>query len=101
MIIDYHSAGIISDNNHIHGIFVLHCNHDKLNERLKTGNYLQKKIEQYIQAEDFQTCLNEAREAFDETIVHELYNDTDADLKKNVDYLLKWIDQWPFNETME
>jgi adenylate kinase len=101
LIIDYHSAGIIPDNNHIHGIVVLRCNNDKLYDRLKNRNYSEKKIEQHIQSEVFQVCLNEAREAFDETIVHELINETDDDLKKNIEYLLKWIDRWPFNDTME
>ncbi|CAF4902697.1 unnamed protein product, partial [Rotaria sp. Silwood2] len=58
LIIDYHSAGIIPDHNHIH----------------------EKKIEQIIQFENFQVCLHEAREAFDESIVHELINETENDL---------------------
>jgi adenylate kinase len=101
LIIDYHSAGIIPDNNYIHGIFVLRCNNDKLYDRLKTRNYSEKKIEEHVQSEVFQVCLDEAREAYDETIVHELINETDDDLKKNTEYLLTWIDRWPFNDTLE
>jgi adenylate kinase len=101
LIIDYHSAGIIPNNNQINGIVVLRCNKDELYNRLKNGNYLENKIEQYIQSEVFQVCLNEAREAFDETIVCQLSNTTDDDLKKNIEYLLKWIDRWPVNDTME
>jgi broad-specificity NMP kinase len=101
LLIDYHSAGIIPDNNCIHGIFVLRCRDDKLHNRLKNQNYSENKIQENIQAEIFQVCLNEAREAFDETIVSELVNETEDDLKKNADYLLKWIDRWPFNDTID
>jgi adenylate kinase len=101
LVIDYHSAGIIPDNNQIHGIVVLRCNKDELYDRLKNGNYSESKIEQYIQSEVFQVCLNEAHEAFDEAIVCQLSNTTDEDLKKNIEYLLKWIDRWPVNDTME
>ncbi|CAF3657241.1 unnamed protein product [Rotaria sp. Silwood1] len=101
LIIDYHSAGIIPDNNHIHGIFVLRCNSDKLYERLKNRNYSAKKIEQIIQFENFQVCLHETHEAFDESIVYELINETENDLKNNIEYLLKWIDRWPLNNTID
>ncbi|CAF1147965.1 unnamed protein product [Adineta steineri] len=101
LIFDYHSAGIITDNNRIHAIFVLRCQTDKLYDRLKLRNSSEKKLEQNIESENFQICLNEAYEAFDESLVHELINTTEDDLKKNVDYLSKWIDQWPFNEMMD
>ncbi len=98
LVLDYHSAGIIPDNNHIHGIFVLRCSNDKLYDRLKTRNNSEKKIEENIQSEMYQVCLDEAYEAFDESIVQQLINTTEEDLKKNIEYLLKWIDQWPFND---
>lgn len=49
----------------------------------------------------FQSCLNEAHETYDEFIIHELNNTTEDDLKRNIEYLLKWINQWPFNDIME
>jgi len=102
LVIDYHSSGIVPDNNQIHGVFVLRCDDKTLHDRLKNANKLcEKKIEQYIQSEAFQVCLNEAREAFDESMVYELRNQTNEDLKKNLDYLSKWIDRWPFYETID
>lgn len=100
-LIDYHSAGIIPDGNQIHGIVVLRCTDEILKDRLKKGNSSSRKIEQTIQSEVFEMCLNEAREAFDETIVCQLNNTTEDDMQKNVEYLLKWIDRWPFNDPME
>ena len=97
LIIDYHSAGIIPDNSFIHGIFVLRCSNDILFERLKSGNYSEKKAQENIQSEVFHGCLNDAREAYDESIVYELINETENDLKNNTEYLLEWIDKWPLN----
>ena len=101
LLIDFHSAGIIPDNNQIHAIFVLRCNSNTLSDRLKARNYPKNKLEYILQSETFQLCLNEAREAFDEAMVYEIQNNSEDDLKNNLEYLLKWIDQWPFNTTME
>lgn len=101
LLIDYHSAGLIPDANQIQGVVVLRCAEEILKERLKQGNSSTKKIEENIQSEVFQMCLNEAREAFDESIVCQLDNTTEHDMNKNVEYLLKWIDRWPLNDPME
>jgi adenylate kinase len=97
LVIDYHSAGIVPETDDIHGIFVIRCSNEKLYDRLKERDYSQEKIDQNIQSEIFQVCLDEARESFDETIVHELVNENDDDLKRNLQYLRTWIDQWPLN----
>ncbi|CAF1027545.1 unnamed protein product [Rotaria sordida] len=98
LIIDYHSAGIVPDSDYIHGVFVIRCSNDKLYNRLKQRNYSEKKIEQNIQSEIFQVCLDEARESFDENIVHEITNETEDDFKKNIENLLNWINQWSSND---
>ncbi len=64
---------------------------------MQKRNYSEKKIDQNIQSEIFQICLDEARETFDENLVHEITNETEEDFKKNVDNLLNWIDQWSLN----
>ncbi len=94
LIIDYHSAGIVPDSDHIHGIFVIRCSNDKLYDRLKKRNYSDKKIEQNIQSEIFQVCLDDARETFDESLIHEIINETEDDFKKNIENLSNWINQW-------
>jgi adenylate kinase len=94
LIIDYHSAGIVPDSDHIHGIFVIRCSNDKLYDRLKQRNYSDKKIEQNIQSEIFQVCLDDARETFDESLIHEIINETEDDFKKNIENLSNWINQW-------
>ena len=94
LIIDYHSAGIVPESDSIHGIFVVRCSNDKLYNRLQQREYSAKKIEQNIQSEIFQICLDEARENFDEKIVHELTNETEEDFQKNLANLSQWIEQW-------
>ncbi|CAF3466531.1 unnamed protein product [Rotaria socialis] len=94
LVLDYHSAGIIPESDHIHGIFVVRCSNDKLYDRLKQRNYSAKKIEQNIQSEIFQVCLDEAEESFDEDIVHKITNETEDDFEKNVENLSNWIAQW-------
>lgn len=97
LIFDYVSAGIVPESDSIHAVFVVRCANDKLYDRLKKRNYSTKKIEQNIQSEIFQVCLDEARESFDETIVHQLTNETEEDFEKNLQFLRHWIDQWPNN----
>ncbi|CAF1177246.1 unnamed protein product [Adineta ricciae] len=99
LVIDYHSAGIIPDSDHIHGIFVVRCSNDKLYDRLKQRDYSDKKIEQNIQSEIFQVCLDEAQETFDQAIVHEITNETEEDFKKNAENLTNWIQQWSSNNS--
>lgn len=98
LIIDYHSAGIVPESDDIHGVFVVRCSNEILYERLKTRNYSKTKIDQNIQSEIFQICLDEARESFDEKLVHELTNESEEDLKKNVEFLSEWIENWPLTE---
>ena len=94
LIIDYHSAGIVPDSEAIHGVFVVRCNNEKLYDRLQQRQYSTKKIDQNIQSEIFQICLDEARETFDEHLVHQINNEIEENLKKNVENLVKWIEQW-------
>ena len=101
LVIDYHSAGIVPETDHVHAIIVVRCSNDKLFDRLKQRKYSDKKIEQNIQSEIFQVCLDEAQESFDESIVHQLTNETEEDLKKNVERLSTWINRWPVQSSLD
>lgn len=97
LILDFHSAGIIPDNNQIHQIFVLRTSADVLKQRLEKRNLPSEILESKINFEKFAVCLNEARESFYESIVLELQNDTEEDFKKNVEFVSDWIEKWPIN----
>ncbi|CAF0744381.1 unnamed protein product [Didymodactylos carnosus] len=95
LVIDYHSAGIIPDDGQIQGVFVLRTDNDILHQRLEQRNYSAKKIDQNIQSEIFQVCLDEAYESFEEDIVRQLRNNDENDYQRNLDYLVKWAQNWP------
>ena len=63
---------------------------------LKLKNYLKenKKLEENVQAEIFQTVLDEAKEGYREEIVHELQSNTEQEREENCTRILSWIDQW-------
>ena len=56
--------------------------------------YCGKKLEDNVQCEIFQTILEEAREAYNHEIVHELPSNTPEDLEDNLDKIGAWIEQW-------
>lgn len=56
--------------------------------------YSAKKLQNNIQCEIFQTLLEEAMESYDSNIVHELRNETFADMERNISQISDWIDQW-------
>lgn len=64
-------------------LFVCRTNNTKLYDRLKARNYNEQKISNNMEAEIFQTILDEVRECFDESIIVELVNDELDDLDAN------------------
>jgi len=64
-------------------VFVCRTNNTLLYDRLKSRNYSEKKVSENLQAEIFQTIMDEAMETYDKPIVHELVNDTLTDLERN------------------
>lgn len=56
--------------------------------------YSGKKLSDNIQCEIFQTTLEEARESYDLSIVHELRSDCPEDLEQNIESIRKFISNW-------
>ena len=56
--------------------------------------YSEKKITENVQCEIFQTLLDEAKEAYDEQIVHELPSNSPDNMEENLERILTWITQW-------
>lgn len=56
--------------------------------------YSSKKIQNNIECEIFQTLYEEAKESYDNNIVHELRNETFADLERNISQISDWVKQW-------
>uniref|UniRef100_A0A7S2AHV4 Adenylate kinase isoenzyme 6 homolog n=1 Tax=Alexandrium andersonii TaxID=327968 RepID=A0A7S2AHV4_9DINO len=78
-IVDFHSAGFLPDD-WFDLVVVLRADTNTLWNRLERRHYGQAKIQQNVEAEIFQTCLDEAREAFEESSVEiweEQHDNTD------------------------
>lgn len=56
--------------------------------------YAGKKLMDNVQCEIFQTILEEARESYDLSIVHELRSDYPEDLERNIEIIGKFISDW-------
>ena len=75
-------------------VFVLRTDNTKLYDRLAERKYSEQKIKNNMESEIFQTILDEAKEAYDPDIVHEIRSDALEDLDKNVNNIAAWIKQW-------
>lgn len=78
-VVDFHSAGFLPDD-WFDLVVVLRADTNTLWGRLEKRHYSEAKIQQNVEAEIFQTCLDEAREAFEESSVEiweEQHDNTD------------------------
>ena len=72
-----------------------------MNERLKSTTlikylilsrgYNEKKVKSNVECEIFQSILEEALEAYDPEIVHELSSNIPEDMEKNVEEIVHWV----------
>lgn len=96
-IFDYHGADFFP-NGWFDAIFVLRTNNTVLYDRLVARGYPQKKIQENVEAEIFQTILEEAEEAFgDEINVHELKSDNEQDVLDNIKFITDFVKNWSYD----
>ena len=55
---------------------------------------MEKKVQENVQCEIFQTILEEARDSYKHEIVHELNSNKPDDMEENLSRILQWIQQW-------
>jgi adenylate kinase len=72
-------------------VFVCRTNNTILYDRLKERGYNEKKVSNNMEAEIFQTILDEVRECFQESSIVELVNDEPEDLDKNAKIFLEKV----------
>ena len=75
-------------------VLVLRCSTHTLHDRLTARGYSAAKVDENLQCEIMQVCLDEAREAWDEQTVVELLSDTRQQMDDNVDRCQRWLRQW-------
>lgn len=57
-------------------------------------NYSEHKINENLDAEIFQVCLDEAKESYDSSIIKVLKSDSISDIEDNVEIISNWISNW-------
>ena len=80
---DYHSSDFFPKR-WFDYVIVLRCDTEPLYDRLTARGYSERKRSENIQCEIFGTVAEEAKESYDEGIVFEFQNNTQADLARNI-----------------
>ncbi|XP_073988715.1 adenylate kinase isoenzyme 6-like [Rhodnius prolixus] len=87
-IIDYHGCSFFPRRKWFSAVFVPRTETSILYDRLESRGYKGRKLNDNMECEIFQVLLEEAHETFDPQIVHEIHNNTEKDIDKNVDFIL-------------
>ncbi|KAL3316889.1 hypothetical protein Ciccas_004452 [Cichlidogyrus casuarinus] len=91
-IIEYHSSDWFPEN-WFHAIFVLRTFNDVLFQRLNLRGYSQEKILDTLHLENTEFSIEEARESYNNDLVHELRNDNMDQFQSNVDFIVNWLSE--------
>ena len=75
-------------------VLVLRARTDVLYDRLTKRGYNDKKRDENMEAEIMMVILEEARESYDQNIVHEVQSNTLEDMENNVQRVDQWTKQW-------
>jgi len=89
-IIDFHTIDFFPAE-WIDLVIVLRTDNELLYERLESRGYSEKKLKENIEAEIMQVVLDEAKEAYDPSIVIELTSDDDKQMEANVASIVQWL----------
>lgn len=73
---------------------VLRSDSSIIYDRLKARNYSEKKLQENMDAEIMEVLLSEAREAFEEEMVVELWSNGVEDIEGNVGRIEAWVESW-------
>jgi adenylate kinase len=93
VLVEHHVTDIFPER-WFDAIFVLRTDSTKLYDRLATRKYNEKKLQDNVQCEIFQTILEEANESYKPEIVHEIRSDDSDDIDTNAKNIIQWISQW-------
>jgi len=93
LVIDFHSCDFFPER-WFDLILVLRANTDVLFDRLGERGYSDKKRSENLECEIMQVVLQEAKECYEEQIVHEVPSNTLEELESNVERIDQWCKQW-------
>lgn len=89
-IVDYHGSDFFPKR-WFDRVYVLRTEIEVLNERLSSRGYSEKKLQDNLQCEIFQTILEETRESYDEDIIEELPSNSEQDFQNNVRKVMEYM----------
>eukprot|EP01031_Cornospumella_fuschlensis_P034222 gene34222-41423_t len=92
-IVDFHSCELFPER-WFELVLVLRAETNVLFDRLTERGYNEKKKSENMECEIMQVVLDEARESYDENMVHELPSNTVDDLDSNVQRIAQWLTNW-------
>lgn len=92
-IVDYHGCDFFPER-WFDLVIVLQTDNGVLWERLEKRGYSAKKIQENVQCEIMHVCAEEARESYEEEVVHFLPSNTVEDMETNVDRISEWVSAW-------
>jgi adenylate kinase len=75
-------------------VLVLRTRTEVLFDRLTSRGYSEKKRSENMECEIMQVILDEAREAYDPVIVHEVSSNTVEEMESNIQRVKDWSKQW-------
>jgi len=75
-------------------VLVLRAETEVLFDRLTARGYADRKRSENMESEIMQVILEEAREAYDPEMVHEIQSNSIEDMESNVERVEQWTKQW-------
>uniref|UniRef100_A0A0K0DQB9 Adenylate kinase isoenzyme 6 homolog n=1 Tax=Angiostrongylus cantonensis TaxID=6313 RepID=A0A0K0DQB9_ANGCA len=96
VIVDYHGVDFFPER-WFDFVIVLRCSNTLLYDRLAQRGYEPNKIRENIECEIFGSLLEEARESYQEGIIHELQSETVGQMHSNVDFICRLVEEWQSN----
>ncbi|GAB5037378.1 transcription initiation factor tfiid subunit 9 adenylate partial [Nannochloropsis oceanica] len=92
-VVDYHSCELFPER-WFDLVLVVRADNATLFDRLSARGYSARKRNENLECEIMQVVLEEARESYDEPLVHEITSQNEDDLRGNVERVMVWVEQW-------
>lgn len=75
-------------------VIVLRASTESVYDRLSARGYHQAKIDENVQSEILQVCLDEANDSYKTEVVWELKSDTVEEMEQNLEKIQQWLGEW-------
>eukprot|EP00505_MAST-04D_sp_SCG-Rhode-Island_P001782 Stramenopile-MAST_4_protein_1782 len=92
-IVDFHSIDFFPER-WFDLVLVLRTDNTILYDRLQKRAYNQKKLQENVECEIMQVVLEEARNSYNEDIIHEVQSDNIDQMESNVERVQEWLKAW-------